>query len=128
MNEDVKFNLTAHRKLWEFLARYPVIYEDDNLRLIKKEDYFLDIKPEEYDKVLSNCYACDYVNKKNNNDKTECEECPLIWNKDNSEFPCYDPNGDNLYGRWIKEIDPLVKSEIAFEIANLPVKKGVETI
>lgn len=112
----MKFNHTAHRKLWLWLA-------EDASR--NKEDW-----PEwEYNggtipKVENNCVACAYAHElyKISGSAFVCHDCPLEW-----------PNGGvcwergNLFKLWCDSGEELSRA-FAVEIANVPVKYGVDYI
>ena len=110
----VKFDHTNHKKLWNWLAENP----DKN-----KTDW-----PEwkhnggEVEKVLSNCFACDYVDKK----ELSCDDCPLDWPiTGNMMKVC----SNSLFGVWgLAPFGSHLAAELASQIANLPVKGGIETI
>ena len=121
----IKFDHTNHKKLWNWLAENP----DKN-----KEDW-----PEwaENGGNVSSyrspfCLACESVNSVNN-DERDCDLCPLIWPPNSyGDRVCDGKNGLWLvwdgFGKSESEEDRIIRSKIALQIANLPVKDGVETI
>lgn len=111
-----KFNLTGHKKLWEWLANNPEK---------EKRDYFSVMGMPKKDHPESLCYACEYDND------DSCRSCPLDgWNSDGKCLcQCISDNG--LYGRWEDAMDAHdyeTACKIAHEIANLPVRAGVECV
>ena len=108
---NIKFDHTSHKKLWNWLAENP-----DK----EKRDW-----PEwkenggEIKRATSLCFACDYVE----HNCLSCCECPLDWpfQKDLMKI-C----SQSLFGVWTRHSKD--SAEVALQIANLPVKDGVETI
>ena len=108
---NIKFDHTNHKKLWNWLAENPDKNKDEwpewekNGGTVKR--------------AVSLCFACDYVE----DSMLTCYECPLDWpfQKDTMKTCSH-----SLFGLWL----PYNKdsAEIALQIANLPVKEGVETI
>lgn len=99
-----KFNHTAHRALWIWLSENPKK---------GKENW-----PgwEYYDDVENDCFACEFSIDKN------CRDCPLIW----PGGDCM--SGEALYNKWgPARFRPQERASLALQIANLPVKEGVET-
>lgn len=110
----IKFNLTGHKKLWNWLAEHPRNSKGDYFRIANE------LIPEH------DCYACDYSERCVNQMDCDafCESCPFMI--ENSIF-CL--NG--LYDEWedAKEDENAARErvkELALKIANLPVREGVE--
>ena len=103
------FNHTAHKELWNYLAENPTKW---------KEDWpGWKINGGEYSKVDSHCFACEFTIC------GTCYDCPLIW----PSGCCTNYSG--LYKKWVEEdINLKERTSLALQIANLPVKEGVETI
>lgn len=103
------FNHTAHKELWNYLAENPTK---------QKEDWpEWKVNGGKYSRVDGNCFACEFTI-----DSTCCD-CPLIWPNNY----CAGYNG--LYSKWAKEgISLEERTSSALQIANLPVKEGIETI
>ena len=101
------FNHTAHKKLWNYLAENPTKW---------KEDWpGWKINGGEYSNICHHCFACEFTID------SICYRCPLIW----PSGYCY----SGLYKKWIeKGISLEERTSLALQIANLPVKEGVETI
>ena len=104
---NIMFDHTNHKKLWNWLAENPEM---------EKEDW-----PEWEDNggsvlwVFYHCFACGYA-------KLECSACPLIW----PSGRCLTDNG--IYEKWANKCaeDPETRKELARQIANLSVKKGIK--
>lgn len=110
-----KFNHTAHKELWDWLARNP----DKE----KKDWPGLGVNGGKYIGVLCYCFACEY-------DSIfmpfDCSHCPLVWP---NNVICNDvlPDGSlSLYKKWDGETDLKKRSELARRIRDLPVREGVE--
>ena len=112
----IKFDHTNHKKLWNWLAENP-----------DKEMYDWPEQNKRYEnnEHLSN-FACIYRNQVSA--YRNCISCPLIWPENkNSTRNCYDANS-GLFNKYFYSRDLKERSKYAFQIANLPVKDGVETI
>ena len=101
------FNHTAHKELWTWLSENPEKGKGDwpgwdNTGLI-----------------LNLCFACEYL-------CAACSSCPLLWPKVKGEGRVCHSGG--LYEKWVISRDVESRSSLALQIANLPVKEGVETI
>lgn len=110
-----KFNHTAHKELWDWLAKNP----DKN-----KYDWpgwgFNGGKHV----ATRGCFACKYVVYRYGWDKKDdCENCPLVWPND---IYCDENSDESLYGAWRNETDLKKRSELARQIRDLPVWEGVE--
>ena len=113
----MKFNHTAHKALWNWLAENP----DKN-----KEDW-----PEweenggERPRILCGCFACESVARKGCDSGSRC---PLEWPiHNNMGFTSCIYGG--LFEQWgdaIISSPAQLRSDLARQIANLPVKPGVE--
>ncbi len=99
------FNHTAHKELWNYLAENPTK---------QKEDWpEWKVNGGKYSRVDGNCFACEFTI-----DDT-CYDCPLIWPIDFCAS----------YKKWAEEgISLEERTSLALQIANLPVKEGIETI
>lgn len=108
----MKLNHTAHKALWLWLAENPD----------KPEIHWpgWSINGGSFPLIINECFACEYAKR--------CligEECPLEWpmNKDGN-FSC---NSGGLFSLWLRSEDgPKSRARLARQIANLPVKPGVE--
>ena len=106
----MKFNLTAHKELWNWLA--------DNPSCNKEEWPGWKHNGGQYPSDCSMCFACQYDERFHDG---PCAHCPLKWNSFNCEEP------DAIYKKWKNEtIDLIYRSDLARQIANLPVREGVE--
>lgn len=108
----MKFNHTAHKELWNWLAENPHLFKDDW--------HGWSWKGGEYDGQVNECFACEYCG---------CcfvgEECPLIWPLNEEGDPCCIRGG--LFDQWVNfPRCSQERSSLARQIANLPVKPGVE--
>lgn len=115
-----KFDLTKHKALWNWLA-------EDPKRCKSQWPGWGEILIEGY------CYACKYdseIAEEENASMEEndcadcCDYCPLIW--PNNEI-C--SNKNSIFRKWYD--NNTTKEEqvaIAHQIANLPIREGVETI
>ena len=103
------FNHTAHKKLWTWLSENPEM---------DKEDWpEWEINGGKYYEVSNLCFACEF-----DLDSTCCD-CPLIWPYE------YCTRQHGLYRRWISiGISSEERTSLALQIANLPVRDGIETI
>lgn len=106
----MKFNHTAHKKLWKYL--------EDNPEMEKEDWPGWDLNGGEYKKILNDCFACEYL-------FATCSSCPLLWPKVKGEWRVCHSGG--LYEKWCTSGDVGSRSSLAHQIANLPVKEGVET-
>ena len=102
------FDHSAHKELWEWLSRHP----DKNKTDWPGWDY-----NEGFYSCLEECFACEYANSFGKN--FMCSRCPLIWP---GELLCKDYG---LFYRYMNTRNKSEKTELAKQIANLPVKKGV---
>jgi len=101
-----KFNHTAHKELWDWLARNP----DKG-----KEDW-----PgwKETAMVEAECFACQYVT--DNFADTLCSGvCPLIW--ENTKYSCM----QSYYYEWTECFIPEDRAVLAAKIRDLPLREGV---
>lgn len=64
-----KFNHTAHKELWDWLARNPDKEKDDWPGWIGNGG--------EYYYVVAECFACEYDLKLSDTEYDECRYCPL---------------------------------------------------
>ena len=110
----IKFDHTNHKKLWNWLAENP----NKN-----KEDW-----PDWYKnggsvkRAVPLCFACDYVER----NRLSCYECPIDWPISGYMMRVC---SNSLFGMWgLAPFGSHLASELASQIANLPVKDGVETI
>ena len=114
----MKFNLTAHRELWLWLAENPLKEKSE------WPGWVYNGGP--YEEMLFNCPACQYARCITD----ECTKCPLVWvDDDNNPVSLIYIACDrlSLYGEW-KHGGPIKRAVIARQIANLKVREGVETI
>ena len=106
----LKFNHTAHKEMWTWLAENPKMDKDD--------------WPEwEWNgggigSIMNLCFACEYL-------CAACSSCPLIWPKVRGEGRVCHSGG--LYEKWVTGENAETRTSLARQIANLPVKEGVET-
>lgn len=109
----MKFNHTAHKELWNWLA--------DNPDKKKHEWPEWDFNGGKHKEIMGECFACQYAMSIKLINET-CKKCPLVehYEKGNT---CL--NG--LFNQWDYECQNLQKrSGFARQIANLPVREGVE--
>lgn len=123
------FDLTKHRALWNWLADNPGSLKTDWPGWDEIEDWDDEIYPD------NNCFACEYLdeimldqyNPNYELDGETCEKfCPLLWSKG---CTCCDKN--SLFREWTNATvkkDYETASNLARQIAELPVREGVETI
>lgn len=105
--EQILFNHTDHKKLWNWLAENPGK---------KKADWpgWKGMSDEEL--PLNLCFACSYLEKLLGFDELLCSKCPLVWENSGG---CMD--GDTSYFRWLDKRRPVS----AKEIRDLPLRPGV---
>lgn len=108
----MKFNHTAHRALWNWLA--------ENTHLDKEDWPGWSWKGGEYDGQENDCFACEYAKVESFYDEQYCGDCPLDWDA----HDCV----SGLYGEWCSPSNMYAgkSARIARQIANLPVNPGVE--
>lgn len=110
-----KFNHTAHKELWDWLAQNPD----------KEKDDWPGWKCNggEYELVDVYCFACEYVS--NIEEDFDCcyGYCPLVWPND---IYCDENSNESLYAAWRNETYLKKRSELARQIRDLPVREGVE--
>lgn len=109
------FNHTGHKELWDWLAQNPDKHKCDWPGWVYNGGEHI---------ATGGCFACEYVYSHGIGD---CENCPLVWPND---VRCDDitPYGSSLYYKWDDEKDLKKRSELARQIRDLPVRKGVECI
>ena len=106
----MKFNQTAHKKLWKYL--------EDNPEMEKEDWPGWEWNGGKYEEVENDCFACGSC-------EFICKNCPLIWPEN--------IDGDNvcifggIFDKWDMSHDYEKRASLAHQIANLPVKEGVET-
>lgn len=124
------FNLTKHKELWNWLAENPGSLKVEWPGWDEIEDWDDEMYPN------NNCFACEFLQVSLYEEGTEnydldpetCEKhCPLIWPEGRT---C--TNGFNsLYREWdnynSQEDFYAEASVLAKQIAELPVREGVET-
>ena len=103
----LKFNHTAHKEMWTWLAENPKMDKDDWPGWAENGGKHKD--------RLNLCFACDCCD-------VQCNLCPLVWP---GEIPCY--LSGQLFNLWGMSLDDEERASLALQIANLPVKEGVET-
>ena len=126
---NIKFDHTNHKKLWNWLADNP----DKN----KKDWPEWTFNGGDVCEVSDGCFACDYREAYEelayaceeglySGGKSSCNSCPLKWPKDASgQLRC---RHGGLWTLWLSADNSVTRSKYALQIANLPVKDGVETI
>lgn len=108
----MKFNHTAHKEMWNWLSENPESDKYDwpgwewNGGTHKREHNY--------------CFACGAC-------EGFCRECPLPWSTEYTEKAFCLMEG-TLFTRWAKCKNTTERSPLALQIANLPVKDGVETV
>ena len=118
----IKFNHTAHKLLWIWLAQNPKKNKAD------WPGWKFNSGP--YQPIQSDCFACEYAFEITQR-TASCEMCPLIWYK-NPIFTisCAYPDM-GLYCRWCDAMEAKnykLASKIAWRIAHLKVREGVECV
>lgn len=107
-----KFNHTAHKELWDWLAKNP--------DKAKSEWPCWDINCGIYSSNGDYCFACEYADARGS---MLCRECPLIWPVHN----CCSKEG-GLYDMWTSESEEEARAGLAEQIRDLPVREGVECV
>ncbi len=116
----VKFNHTAHKEMWTWLSENPEMDKDDWPEWIWNSGGL-------YTGMEEMCFACLYAVeiKEFSSEKGDgisiCPLCPLLFPE-----PC--SRKLSLYRQWDTEESKELRSSLALQIANLPVKDGVETV
>lgn len=106
MDNQIVFNHTGHKELWQWLVNNP---------MMEKEDWpGWDYNGGTYDRAMLICFACEYDKQLGNT----CECCPLVW----KYIHC--KNGSE-YERWDDSWDSTERSQLAAQIRDLKVKPGV---
>lgn len=117
----MKFNHTAHKALWNWLAENPDKVKDDWPEWEENGGSILYIH--------NDCFACEYATRTKPNWTQKCPYCPLEW-PINDEGDRYCIDSDELTGLFIDYLEassnPDLRATFALQIANLPVKPGVE--
>ena len=121
---DMKFNHTAHKELWNWLADNPDKKKNEWPGWISNNGLYK--CPENF------CFACGYaLSDDYMEEDCEFKTCPLIWHNNenvhddgNCWFNCECNGGE--YGSWEDAETAELKSWYARQIANLPVREGVE--
>lgn len=109
----IKFNHSAHIRLWDWLSKNP-----DKMK--KDWPEWEENGGEEIEHAQSYCFACDYAASKNDGVNCDCDYCPLVWP---DGFGCTDAG--NLFDYWYWAYGN-EKSALAKQIRDLPIKEGVE--
>ena len=110
----IKFNHTAHKEMWTWLSENPEKEKDDWPGWEWNGGAYDMDEPE-------HCFACLYVEEISGAKDDSCSYCPLKFPE-----PCYCWNSlFRQWGHYNKKLD--LRSSLALQIANLPVKEGVET-
>ena len=114
----VVFNHTEHKELWDWLSKNPT--------MDKKHWPGWEYNGGPYSYVTNECFACEYAwncyTGIDENDYTPvCKNCPIEWA---GTYEC----GNTIYRKWFeaqyrKRYDEA--AQLATEIRDLPVKKGV---
>lgn len=125
-----KFDLTRHKELWNWLVDNPGSIKEEWPGWNEIEEFYDEIYPD------NNCFACEYLREgfleaeepNYNLDGETCEEyCPLIWPEGRTCCDRY----NSLFREWDNANDRRdyeTASNLARQIAELPVREGVETI
>ena len=119
---ELKFNHTAHRRLWYWVANLrsnPEGFVDGSLNAFW-------LQANGYGELKNDCFACQYALEKTKDDSCICVNCPLDWGE--HKF-CLHPDGDTLYTK--RELTKAFTRRwrgLSWIIATLPVKEGVEVI
>lgn len=123
------FDLTKHRALWNWLADNPGSLKTEWPGWDEIEDWDDEIYPD------NNCFACEYKKLKLMEEcgthyeilpETCSVHCPLLWPEG-----CTCCAKRSLFRVWTNAIvkkDYETASNLARQIAELPVREGVETI
>ena len=108
-------NHFGHMKMWMLLGMFPIIHTERGYHLTQKEEVI--------DGYMSDsCFACregtERVSKKGQSNSifSKCPNCPLDWEAPFCEYE------DTLYDMWNATEEPKKRSELAFEIAQMPWK------
>ena len=120
----MKFNHTAHKELWNWLAENP----DE-----EKEDWpGWQVNGGKHGECENNCFACEYALSEGHN--FEYAPCALIWRDHDERFEddtmrchinCEYLNSE--FGLWERcDVSEEERAALARQIANLPVREGVE--
>lgn len=124
----MKFNYTAHKKLWNWLA--------ENTDKSKHDWPEWKENGGKYEPSLSDCFACDYAEDRAGEECLDsdliCLLCPLKeWREDaenqfvaNDDLSC-DPCMRSYYNQW-RKADEKERKEFAEKIRDLEVAEGVE--
>lgn len=120
------FDLTNHRALWTWLSENPDKDKDNWPEWAFNGGEITRVQE-------ADCFCCKYMNEKTlHSFPRNCNFCPLIWPENLAgDKVCDDAEG--LWAEWdslgyeIGEVSLKLRSELAKEIANLPVKDGIKT-
>lgn len=106
-----KFNHTAHKALWIWLSENP--------KKSKKDWPGWKINGGKYSRIANYCFACEFTVVGGT-----CYDCPLIWPNRNCVGS---KDSASLFVEWESTDNLEERASLALQIANLPVKEGVET-
>jgi len=105
--------IELHRELWDWLYHNPEKAKGDWPRW------------EELEKVMAQCFLCEYANRKCNLTLFQCECCPLAWPRfdlwSRKGVFCYQK--DTPFDKWAKAKSPRIKKKYAKIIRDLPERK-----
>lgn len=111
----MKFNHTAHKALWNWLAANP-----DKSKHDWPEWQF---NNGTFKRIYNLCFACDFII----DIEGGCHDCPLIWPpRDDGQSKCDGFGG--LYHDWKETATLKERANLAEKVANVGVREGVECI
>lgn len=98
------------RKMWNWIAdetekRQHIVFKDNYF----KENGITNIP-------MNHCYLCQLCLE-------QCSNCPVYWGKDCFGYDIYCYDDDSPYELWLDAYDWEEATELAREIANLPLKE-----
>lgn len=105
----VKFNHTAHKQLWDWLAQHPDKHTSDWPGWIA------------WNRSFACQYSIDIGGETGAGRRSTCKQtCPLIW----PNFACY----KGWFELWVRCRQPCLRRRVAQRIRDLPVKPDIECV
>ena len=116
--EHEAFNHTAHKALWDWLARNPTAE--------KREWPMWSMYDDAY--TWSRCFACKYALGAAG--LCHCEHCPLQWPITDSALDAEDedPCTSYLYMAWFNANTAIERTNLALRIRDLPICSHVQDV
>lgn len=117
----IKFNYTAHKEMWIWIAKNPTKHKMDWPGWEKWGSPYV--------KISAGCFACQY-DLEQSMTAISCTNCPLVWSSVPKLNSCV-ASRDTIYCRFCdarNNENYRLASKLAWRIAHLKVREGVECV